>query len=145
MDGTKMKRYLLVVLVAVIAFAAGTLVGIRTGQSLTFSYLEAEVAGTLGLHIEILSLFRTQNEQDAITRLEASVNRAVFTLQQDRAVSELPELTKKALGTAKVYRSSFNPDIDGAQEAWAVLEQVPMPTVPSCSPALQDVARRAGR
>ncbi|MCP4601256.1 MAG: hypothetical protein GY847_12150, partial [Proteobacteria bacterium] len=76
MDGTKMKRYLLVVLIAVIAFAAGTLVGIRTGQSLTFSYLEAEVAGTLGLHIEMLSLFRTQNEQDAITRLEASVNRA---------------------------------------------------------------------
>ncbi len=143
MNDTKMKRHLLVVLVAVIAFAAGTLVGIRTDQYLTFAYLEAEVARTLGLHVEILSLFRTQNEQEAIAELEASVNRAVFTLHQERAVSDLPELTIKALGTAKLYRTSFSPEIDGAQEAWLVLEQVPAPAVLSCSPALQDVARRA--
>ncbi len=140
-----MKRNLFMFLIGIAALAVGALAGFYAGQELTFTYLETEVLATLALHIETLSRLRIGNEVGAIEMLEMSVNRAVMTLPQNRPVSELPERTKRTLGLAKLYRTAYNPDVADAQMAGSVLEMVPTPPVPTCSPAVQEVVQSAGR
>ena len=129
------------IVAAVVLVTAGFVAGQRTALSQTLSMIAAETTGNLGRNVETLARLRTGDSTGAITLLEQALDSAAITIPQGKAWADLDPPTQFAMQLAKAYRHSYPPsESPPGLAAW--LDTIPMPSVESCSPAIQALIRR---
>jgi hypothetical protein len=120
------------------AFLAGLYTGFWKGHDLMMGFLEAEVAGNLGVGVSTLAMARDADLTRVIRILEVRVQSALTSLPQGRAWEEIPESQQRSLLIAKKYLQSFPPQ-EPLPELEETLARIPDDPIDpdSCSPALR--------
>lgn len=125
--GRMMKMLAVPTLMLAVGLVAGFALGQRQGFGMGKTFLESEVNGTLGLHVEAASSIRVGDTDRALQLLDSVIDSAVVNVyaqpERQRAMSSMSQ--------AKVYRRAIpahGPNAAGVSVALATVPEPEQPT-----------------
>lgn len=137
---SKGRMVAVLLILSAVAFYAGLEMGDRFKAAESALTDTVVVSERLAGDVELLSLLRQGENEDAIKLLETGLDRAVVNLSGDVPVAELSPITLNTLLMAKIYRKTFPPSEEYADSVKEVLVALPEPGdefAKTCTPGIR--------